>query len=273
MPRRLTLVAGSGALVPIMAAAARRNGDTLQVIDLVGRDDLSGDRVERLSLSDGPKLIAAVKDFATSHMVMAGGVHISDRDREGLAAAFGLAGKVARVAGDVGLAGMILLFCRMNRIKLIGAHEIAPDLLAPDGHVAGPPLDPAYAESARIALNAARAIGAIDLGQSVIVSGNRPIAAEDTSGTDALLQRAGGLREAALAGNSGMPLILAKARKPKQPSFVDLPAIGAQTVVNAASAGVSIIVLEAKGTLLIEREAIVREAGARSITIVGLKHG
>ena len=139
--------------------------------------------------------------------------------------------------------------------------------------IAGPPLDPALGGSARIALDAARAIGAIDLGQSVVVSGSRPIAAEDTGGTDALLKRVTELRIAGLTGNSGMPLILAKARKPRQPSFVDLPAIGAQTVVNAAAAGISVIVIEARGTLLLDRAEIAREAAARAVTVVGLRNG
>lgn len=271
--RRLTLIAGSGTLPPVMAAAAQRNGDTLQVIDLLGRGDLTGDRVDHIPLARASELIAAVKSFRTSHMVLAGGVHISDADREGLVNAFGFAGRMARVAGDIGIASMILLFCRMNRIKLIGAHEIAPELLAAEGHIAGPPLDPALAGSARIALNAARTIGTIDLGQSVVVSGNRPIAAEDTGGTDALLKRVAELRGAGLTGNSGMPLILAKARKPKQPSFVDLPAIGAKTVINAAGAGIAVIVVEARGTLLLDRAEIEREATARAVTIVGLRHG
>jgi len=271
--RRLTLIAGSGMLPPLMAAAAQRNGDALQVIDLLGRGDLTADQVEQIPLARASDLIAAVKSFRTSHMVLAGGVHISDADREGLVNAFGFAGRMARVAGDIGIASMILLFCRMNRIKLIGAHEIAPDLLAQSGHIAGPPLDPALAVSAKIALDAARAIGAIDLGQSVVVSGNRPIAAEDTGGTDALLRRVVELRASGLTGNSGAPLILAKARKPKQPSFVDLPAIGAQTVVNAASAGIAAIVVEARGTLLLDRPGIEREAAARGITVVGLRHG
>lgn len=271
--RRLTLIAGSGTLPPLMAAAARRNGDALQVIDLLGRGDLPGDRVERIALAQASELIAAVKAFRTSHMVLAGGVHISDADREGLVQAFGFAGRMARVAGDIGIAGMILLFCRMNRIKLIGAHEIAPELLAPVGHIAGPPLDPALTASARLALEAARTIGTIDLGQSVVVSGNRPIAAEDTGGTDALLKRVNELRAAGLTGNSGAPLILAKSRKPKQPSFADLPAIGVQTVANAAAAGISVIVVEARGTLLLERADLEREATARGVTIVGLRHG
>jgi DUF1009 family protein len=273
MPRRLTLIAGSGALVPIMAAAARRNGDALQVIDLAGRGDIEGDRIEHIPLAQAPALIAAVKSFRTTHAVLAGAVHISDADREGLVTAFGLAGKVARVAGDVGIAGMILLFCRMNRIKLIGAHEIAPELLAPEGHIAGPPLDAAAMDSARTALRAARAVGAIDLGQSVLVSGNRPVAAEDTQGTDALLARAKALRAAGLVGNSGLPLVLAKAKKPKQPSFVDLPAIGVVTVGAAADAGISIIAVEARATLLIDRAGIEREAAARKVSLVGLRHG
>jgi DUF1009 family protein len=273
MTRRVTLIAGSGALVPVMIDAARRNGDALQVIDLVGRDDTGGEHVSHIALSDAQKVIAAVKSFRTSHMVLAGGIQISDADREGLVSAFGLAGRVARVAGDVGIAGMILLFCRMNRIKLIGAHQVAPDLLAPEGHIAGPELDPSLEGPARLAIKAARVIGSIDLGQSVVVSGNRPIAAEDAEGTDALLRRAAALKAAGLAGDSGMPLILAKARKPKQPSFVDLPAIGAQTVVNAALAGVSVIVVEARGTLLIDRPVLEREAAARSITVIGIRHG
>ena len=273
MPRRLTLIAGSGALAPLMAEAARRHGDTLQVIDLVGRTDLEGDRVEHIPLAEAPRLIAAVRSFPTTHLVLAGAVHISDAEREGIAGAFGLAGQVARIAGDVGLAGMIQLYCRMNRIRLIGAHEIAPDLLAPEGHIAGPPLEPGLAAPVAAALAAARAIGTIDLGQTVVVSGTRPVAAEDAGGTDALLVRAAELRRQGLVGNAGAPLILAKARKPKQPSFVDLPTIGAETVANAAAAGISVIVVEARGTLLMDRPGLARAAAAHGIAIVGLRHG
>jgi DUF1009 family protein len=273
MGRRLTLIAGSGALAPLMADAAQRHGDVLQVIDLVGRTDLKAGRVEHIPLAEASRLMAAVLQFPTTHLVLAGAVHISDAEREGIVKAFGLAGQVARIAGDIGLAGMIQLAAKMNRVKLIGAHELAPDLLAQEGHIAGPPLDPVFAESTKTALAAARAIGTIDLGQTVVVSGNRPVVAEDAGGTDALLKRAAELKAAGLVGNSGMPLVLAKARKPKQPRFVDLPTIGVQTVVNAAAAGISIIVVEARGTLLMDRPGVLREAAARKVTIVGLRHG
>jgi hypothetical protein len=273
MARRLTLVAGSGALAPLAAAAARRHGDTLQVIDLVGRGDLVGDRVEHLTLSQSPALLEAVKSFRTSHVLLAGAVHLTDADRESLVRAFGLAGKMAGSLGDVGLAGMILLFGRLNRIKIIGIHEVMPDLLAPEGHIAGPTPTAAQSAAAKPALQAARTIGSIDLGQSVVLAGSRPVAAEDAEGTDALLRRTAVLRQQGLAGNSGQPLVLAKARKPKQPSFVDLPAIGPHTVANAAAAGISLIVVEARASLLLERSAIEAEAAARGVTIIGATHG
>ena len=91
--RRVTLIAGSGMLAPLVAAAVRERGDTLQIIDIVGREDLDG--AVNLTLAQAPELIAAVKAYKTTHLVMAGGVHISDAEREGIVQAFGFAGKVA----------------------------------------------------------------------------------------------------------------------------------------------------------------------------------
>jgi DUF1009 family protein len=206
-------------------------------------------------------------------MVLAGGVHITDTDRRGLADAFGLAGKLASGLGDIGLAGMILLYSKTQGWKLVGAHEVAPELLAPAGHIAGPALGAALAPVAAAAMKAAKAVGAIDLGQSAVVSASRPIAAEDAGGTDGLLRRVAELRAAGLVGERHGPLVLAKARKPKQPSFVDLPAIGADTVTGAAAAGISVIAVEAGASLLLGRAQIESEAEARGVTVIGLRHG
>jgi DUF1009 family protein len=139
--------------------------------------------------------------------------------------------------------------------------------------VAGPPPGAALAALALPALRAARAIGSIDLGQAVVMAGRRPLAAEDAGGTDALLARVAALRAAGLTGNGSAPLLLVKARKPRQPAFVDLPAIGPDTIVNAAAAGVSAIVLEARATLLLDRTRLDAAARAHGITVIGRRHG
>lgn len=273
MARRVTLVAGRGALVSHVADAIRRRGDILQLVDLTGERNIEADELTHASLDEAGQLIKSIKAFGPSHMVLAGGVHISDSDRRGLAQAFGAAGKLAGGLGDVGLAGLILIYCKAQGYKLVGVHEIAPELLAPEGQIAGPPLDADMQAIAAYALKTARSVGAIDLGQSVVVSANRPVAAEDAGGTDALLARVAALRAAGLVGGERGRLVLAKARKPKQPAFVDLPAIGSDTVIGAAAAGISAIAVEARASLLLDRLAIEREAAARGISIVGLRHG
>jgi DUF1009 family protein len=66
---------------------------------------------------------------------------------------------------------------------------------------------------------------------------------------------------------------LAKARKPKQPSFVDLPAIGADTVTRAVEAGISVIAVEAGASLLLDRPSIERVAAEKRVSVIGLRHG
>ena len=119
---------------------------------------------------------------------------------------------------------------------------------------------------------AARAIGQLDLGQAIVFSGGRPVAAEDAGGTDELLARVAALRERGLIGAS-FPIILAKARKPGQPRFVDLPTVGPQTIVGAAAAGISIVAVEAGESLLLEREALQREADAGGVSVIGVRAG
>ena len=52
--RRVTLIAGSGLLAPLVAAAVRQRGDTLEVIDIVGRGDLDG--ATHLTLAQASRL-------------------------------------------------------------------------------------------------------------------------------------------------------------------------------------------------------------------------
>ena len=274
MARRVTLVAGGGDLVPHVADAIRKRGDVLQVVDIVGRQvPVDADEFARYPLSDASGLIETIRRFGPSHLVLAGGVHISDTDRRGIATAFGLAGRIAGGLGDIGLAGMILLYSRTQGWKLVGAHEVAPELLAPAGHIAGPTEEIPLKSAIERGIKAAKSVGELDLGQSIVVSATRPIAAEDTGGTDGLLARVAQLREQGLVGDRHGPLILAKARKPRQPNFADLPAIGPDTVTGAAAAGISVIAVEAGATLIIERARLEQEAAARGITVVGVRHG
>jgi DUF1009 family protein len=121
---------------------------------------------------------------------------------------------------------------------------------------------------ARFALETARAIGALDIGQAAVVSAGRVIAVEDIAGTDALLRRVAGYRNEGLGPE--VRLVLAKALKPQQSRLADRPAIGPDTIANAAAAGISAIAVEAGGAIVIGRAAVEAAAIAAGISVIGI---
>ncbi len=266
MGRRLTLIAGSGALPALVLAAAREHGDQVQVLALGGRSDLSGSVPAQAG--NPLAIIEAIKLFGSTHVTMAGGVSLSSTEREGLAKAFGGGGATAMGDGALSALGQVL--AKQTGAALLGPHEVAAGLIAAAGHIAGPAMSPEQQEIAAFALRRAREAGAIDLGQALVTMGRRVIATEDIAGTDALLLRVKQYRDRGVAGDIRGKLILAKASKPGQPLFVDLPAIGATSVVNAKDAGIAIIVVEAGKTLVLERAQLVAEADARGVAVVAM---
>ena len=270
MPRRLSILAGTGSLVTHVIEAARRAGDDIQVIALTPQPERPGLVVLPGNTRDPMSIIRTIRAFRSTHITLAGGVSLGDRDREGLSE---FATGKASASGDAVLSKMSAVVRTMTGAKILGAHEIARDLLAPNGQVAGAPLTSQQQKSAHMALHAAREIGRLDLGQAVIVAGARVVAAEDVGGTDELLERAAAHRREGRIADGAGTVILAKAAKPQQPLSVDLPAIGPDTVAKAAEAGVTVIVVEAGKTLLLERETMVAAAERHGISIVGLRHG
>lgn len=271
MAEKLALIAGSGALVPEVIAAATRRGYQLRLLTLGHRRDLRDLDPVTFSLADPEAAVEAIRAFGATSFVMAGGVRISDIARERLAGFFRGASRTAAFSvGDSGLSGLATDLARMTGARPMGVHEIAPELVAPAGLIAGPAPTALQRDTAGYALQFARKAGALDLGQAVVVAGRRAIAAEDIAGTDALLARVRRFRRLGLTADGSSPLVLAKCAKPDQPKFVDLPAIGPVTVTRAREAGIALIAVEAGATLLIQKGRLAAAADAAGITILGL---
>src|SRR6185369_2398498 len=93
------------------------------------------------------------------------------------------------------LSGTVRFFEKRG-MRIVGAHEIASDLVVPAGALGR--IKPGKSERLDIdkALRAARAIGAIDAGQAAVAVNGRIVALEAAEGTDAVLARVGELRAA-----------------------------------------------------------------------------
>ena len=268
MSRRLAVVAGAGALAPQVIEAALAVGDVVRAFCLSPLKLPAGTEQQLASIEHPAALFDAIRSFGASHLALAGSVTLTDRDRMRLLALLGGAGQPT---GDAALSQLALRLQDLTGATLIGPHQVAPHILAEAGHLAGPAATLEQFAAARVALRAARQVGAMDLGQAAVVAGARVVAVEDVAGTDELLARVARHRVAGLVGGTPeTPVVLAKACKPQQPLFVDLPAIGPATIVGAASAGISLIAVEAGRTLLLERQRLFAEADARGIAIAGL---
>jgi DUF1009 family protein len=113
-------------------------------------------------------------------------------------------------------------------------------------------------------IGVARALGALDIGQAVVVQQGLVLGVEAAEGTDELLRRCAGLRRDGPGG------VLVKMAKPGQERRADLPTIGPQTLTLAAAAGLRGIAAEAAMTLVIDRAELVRAADEAGLFVVGV---
>ena len=108
----------------------------------------------------------------------------------------------------------------------------------------------------------ARAIGAMDIGQCVVVRNRSVVAVEAIEGTDATIARGGALAKE--------QAVVVKVKKPNQDFRFDLPATGLKTIETLASVKGSVLAVEAGQSLLFDREEMVRAADEAGIVVVGV---
>lgn len=106
----------------------------------------------------------------------------------------------------------------------------------------------------------AKAIGGMDIGQTVVVKNRAVMAVEAIEGTDACILRGGFL------GKGGV--IVAKAAKPKQDQRFDIPGFGTTTIESMIHAGATGAIIEAGNTIIPEREKVIALADEHNITIL-----
>ena len=142
--------------------------------------------------------------------------------------------------GDDTVLQMVIRLIEGNGRRVVGAHEIAPDLLAAVG-----PLGTAIpGEEDRRDINraaeAAEMLGRLDVGQGAVAIGGRIVALEGLEGTDEMLERVAGLRAAGRISPRRRGALV-KLCKPQQDIRADLPAIGVSTILNAKKAGLCLL--------------------------------
>ena len=155
-------------------------------------------------------------------------------------------------------------------LRLIGAHEVAPDILIPEGALGR--AQPSEIDRGDIALGLEylHAAGEFDIGQAVVVAGRHVLAVEAAEGTDAMLARVAEMRaNGRLRARTGTGTLV-KAPKPGQDRRFDLPSIGPQTVEGVIRAGLAGIAVLAGSTIIAEPAQLIESADRAGVFVVGV---
>ena len=157
--------------------------------------------------------------------------------------------------------------------RLVGAHEVAPQILAPLGHVGRFAPTPRDEADITRGLALLAATGPFDVGQAAVVADGRVLAVEAAEGTDHMLahiaemRRGGRIRSAAGTG------VLVKAPKPSQDRRFDLPTVGPSTVQHIVAAGLAGLAVVAGGVIIVEPARVMALADKANIFVAGVRDG
>jgi DUF1009 family protein len=268
MPEPLGVVAGGGTLPLRVVQAASAMGRPVHVVVLEGHGDPAayvGQSHVTLRWGLAAQMLSWLKQHGVREVVLAGTVaRPSLLSLRPDAASMKLIGRIGRAAfnGDDSILRAVMKVLGEEGFEVVGAQALLTGLLPEAALLAGPmPDDVARADIAR-GLAVCHAMGAVDVGQAVIVQQGLVLGVEAIEGTDALILRAGALKR------EGPAPILVKALKPTQSKLADLPTIGPKTVETARTAGLRGLAFQANGTILLERDATIAAAEAAGIFLL-----
>ncbi len=265
---RLGIIAGGGGLPKRLIDACRMQGRDFFVLGLRGQADirsLTGIPHSWVRLGAVNESIAILKAEGVDEVVLAGAVRrpslFEMKPDIRTLQVFARLGMAA--FGDDAILRAVAEELSKDGLKLVGAHEIDPQLITPAGLLtkkaptAGNQVDIDYG------VRAIKTLGQLDIGQAAVVQQAVVLGVEAVEGTDALLERCRRLRRKGAGG------VLVKGCKPQQDKRLDLPTIGIRTVRHAFEAGLEGIAIEAGASLILDREAVTEAADKLGIFITG----
>ena len=273
---KIGIIAGNGTMPMTVAQAAVAAGRPVYAVAIQGaaRQGIEEYPHTWVNFGEIGRVLKLLKREGCDDIVIIGGVQRPKLDE--LRFDFGALRNLPAilrclVGGDNSILSGVVEFFEKKGFRVIGAHDIAPELLAAAG-----PLGK-YRPSRRdqadidIGIQVIQALGALDVGQAAVVAREHVLAVEAIEGTDALLERCGQLTHRTGGRRGARAGVLVKCAKPGQERRVDLPAIGPETVRRAAEAGLTGIALAAGDVLVAERADVISQADRDGLFVVGVE--
>lgn len=267
--RPVALIAGQGLYPVLVAQAVRAAGVPLKLIAFDGetRPDLVGTfaAADRQTIRVGQlgAMLKALAAFGARYALMAGqitprrlfkGLH---PDLKATRILLSLRRRNAET-----IFGAIATEIEQLGITLLDARSFLDDQLAAAGCMTGRsfPIEPDYVDHG---VHIARECARLDIGQGCVVRKGTVLAVEAFEGTDEMLRRAGGFK------TDGA--LFVKTVKARQDWRFDVPCFGHRTLETMREAGVTAAALEAGKVIVLDRPAVVQQARAWGISLLGFE--
>lgn len=265
IPESLGIIAGKGAYPRLLADSARRQGvKKLIAIGFSGETDpvlkKYVDEIRWIRLGQLTAMLDALRHSGVSKAVMAGQITPTNlfrvrMDRAMLALLGSLRERNAEtIFGAVG-----------RELKTIGV-ELMPASLFMEYTMPEPGVltrrgpDDREKRDIELGLQVAKTTSGLDIGQTVVIKEGTILAVEAFEGTDETILRAGRL--------GGPGIVIVKVAKRGHDMRFDIPVIGMHTMKLLKKTRAAALAVEARRTILLERERIVAEADRLGVCIV-----
>lgn len=167
-----------------------------------------------------------------------------------------------KILGDDAVLRCVINFFEQKNIKVLSVEQIIDCQIKEKGSLTSIKPSKIDLENIKIGTKAIKRFSEFDVGQSVIVAQRQIIAVEGVAGTDDMIKNLINLES-----SYKEQAILVKLKKRKQSRKADLPTIGLDTVENCHLAKISGIAIEAKSTLILQKEQVIKKANDYNIFI------
>src|SRR6516225_3262911 len=264
----LGIIAGNGIYPFLLARAARQHGVAAIHVAAFEKETCTeladhADSIEWMRVGQLSRLLRYFEKSGVRRAIMAGQIapkNLFDL-RPDFKALMLLAGLKRRNAETI--FGAVAQELANVGVELLPATTYLEDCLAQGGLIAGPKPAKRLLDDIAFGFEIAKEVSRLDIGQTVVVRNGTVLAVEGFEGTDEAIQRGAKL------GKGGA--VIVKVSKPKQDFRFDVPVIGCQTLKVVVDAGARAIAIEAKKTLLLDKEALKASAAEKKMTIYGYK--
>ena len=267
-PESLSIIAGRGNYPRVLAESARKQG-VKRIAAVAFKKETDGviekvaDEVTWVHIGQLQAMLDALVAFKIPRVVMAGQIkpthlfnirpdkrmfdllaRLKERNAETI---FGAVGEELHSVG----------------IELLQASQFMESTMPEPGQIGHIPPTPAQWDDIRLGLRVAKATSGLDIGQTVVIKEGTVLAVEAFEGTDATILRAGEL--------GGPGSVIVKVAKRGHDMRFDIPVIGERTFDSMKKSGATTLAVEARRSILLDREALVKLADQRRIAFVAVE--